>query len=147
MLKQTFCALTRWVIVANSCLLWCQLKLWFAKIFIQDTFVHHFEPILQIDNDLNTINKLWHKIFASNIPNHKLFEFAKLVEIVVVQVPGFFKNEWTFNIVNFTKNKLTNQLNNQFDLSIRFYSKWFFTMQNFAYEQSIGWMQGMVTHF
>jgi len=100
--------------------------------------VHHFEPILQTDNDLNTINKLWHKISAFSIPKHKLFEFAKLVEIVVVQVLSFVKNEWILSIVSFMKNKLTNQLNNQFDLSIRFYSKWSFTMQNFACEQTKG---------
>jgi hypothetical protein len=103
------------------------------SLFGYNTSIHHFEPILQMDNDLNTINKPWRKIFASSIPYRKLFEFAKLVEIVVVQVLGFVRNEWTFSIVSFMKNKLINQLNNQFDLSIRFYSKWSFTMQNFAY--------------
>jgi hypothetical protein len=56
-----------------------------------------------MENDLNTINKPWHKISASSIPYHKLFEFAELFEIVVVQVLGFVKNEWTFSIVSFMK--------------------------------------------
>jgi len=40
------------------------------------------------DNDLNLVTQIWHKVFTSTIPNHKLFEYIKLVEIVDVQVLG-----------------------------------------------------------
>jgi hypothetical protein len=57
------------------------------------TIVHYFEPILWEDNNLNSVIQIWHKVFASTIPNHKLSEYIKLVEIVDVQVLGSIEDE------------------------------------------------------
>jgi hypothetical protein len=72
------------------------------------TVVHNYEAIIFKDNELNLVIRLWHKVSSFSILNHKLSEFIKLVKIVDVQILGFFKDEWTFNTVNFMKNKLQN---------------------------------------
>jgi hypothetical protein len=48
--------------------------------------VHNFEVILHEKNELNPITKLWHKIFASTILNHKLSTYIELAKIAIVQV-------------------------------------------------------------
>jgi hypothetical protein len=45
---------------------------------------HNFKPILFEENDFNPLTKLWHGVFGSLIFNHKLLEFIKLAEIVIV---------------------------------------------------------------
>jgi len=72
------------------------------------TVVHNYEAIIFKDNELNLVIRLWHKVSSFSILNHKLSEFIKLVKIVDVQILGFVKDEWTFNTVNFMKNKLQN---------------------------------------
>jgi hypothetical protein len=51
------------------------------------------------ESDLNPLTKMWHKVSKSPLLNHKLSEFIKLVEIVVVQVFGSIRHECTFNNV------------------------------------------------
>jgi hypothetical protein len=48
--------------------------------------VHNFETILHEKNELNPITKLWHKIFASTIFNHKLSTYIELAKFAIVQV-------------------------------------------------------------
>jgi len=66
----------------------------------------------------------------------------KLAKIATTQVLRSIENEHTFNILNFMKNQLWNQLGMQLDLCIRFYSHWFFTLHNFPYDQAIVKWQG-----
>jgi hypothetical protein len=71
---------------------------------------HNFDPVLHEENDLNPLTRMWCKVFGSTLLNHKLLEFIKLTEIIVVQMFGFVENEHTFNIVAFMKSKLRNYL-------------------------------------
>jgi hypothetical protein len=86
------------------------------------TIVHNYEAIIFKDNELNLVIRLWHKVSSFSILNHKLSKFIKLVKTVDVQILGFVKDERTFNIVNFMKNKLQNHLNTHLNLCTKFYN-------------------------
>jgi hypothetical protein len=70
--------------------------------------LHQFEAILQENNELNPLIRIYTKIFASTIFNHNLSKFIKLAKIAVVQMFCFVEDECTFNIINFMKNRLYN---------------------------------------
>jgi hypothetical protein len=55
---------------------------------------------------------------------------------------GFVGDNHTFNMFNFMKNWLQNQLSVHLDLCSRFYNQQFFTLQNFPYDQAIAQWQG-----
>ncbi len=68
------------------------------------TMIHNFEIVMcDQDSSLNLVTRLWHKLTASPILNHKLLEYMKLTKIVIVQVFGSIKNEHTFSMFNFMK--------------------------------------------
>jgi len=115
-------------------------KLFFFKV----TMLHQSKEILRKENEFNHLIKIWRKIFASAIFNHKISEFVELVEIATLQVLGFIEDECTFNTINFMKNKLLNQFNPDLDLCTKFYNQHFFTMQNFPYEYSMA--NGLANH-
>jgi hypothetical protein len=46
--------------------------------------IHNFKVIMCEDSSLNPMTMFWRKITASPIFNHKLLEYMKLIEIVVV---------------------------------------------------------------
>jgi hypothetical protein len=45
---------------------------------------HNFEQILWEENNFNPLTRLWHKVFKYLIFNHKLLEFIKIAEIIVI---------------------------------------------------------------
>ncbi len=57
------------------------------------TMLHNLNGIMPKDNQFNPITRLWWKLSVFIILNHELLEYIKLVEIIVVQVFGFGKNE------------------------------------------------------
>ncbi len=67
------------------------------------TMIHNFKVVMCKESSLNPTTRLWHKIITSPILHHKLLEYMKLIEIVVVQVLGFVEDEHTFHIVSFMK--------------------------------------------
>jgi hypothetical protein len=102
------------------------------------TMTHNFKVILWEENSLNLVTKLWHKINKNPILNHKLSEFMKLTKIVVVLVVfGLVENEHTFDIINFMKSRLQNQLNTRLDLYTHVFNQRFFILQSFHYDQTI----------
>jgi hypothetical protein len=96
--------------------------------------LHQSKAILSEENEFNPLIRIWCKIFASAIFNHKISKFIKLVEIVTLQVLGFVEDECTFNTINFMKARLGNQLSPHMDFCTKFYNQQFFTIQNFPYE-------------
>jgi hypothetical protein len=48
------------------------------------TMIHNFKVVMCEESNLNPVTRLWRKITTSLILNHKLLEFMKLTEIVVV---------------------------------------------------------------
>jgi hypothetical protein len=71
---------------------------------------HNSDLVLHEENDFNPHTRLWCKVYGSPLLNHKLLKFIKMIEIIVIQVFGFVKNEHMFNIVAFMKTKLQNYL-------------------------------------
>jgi len=69
------------------------------------------------------MTRLWRKIIANPILNHKHSKFMKLAKFGVVQVFGLVENEHTFNIMNFMKNVLWNRLNTHLNLNTCFFSQ------------------------
>jgi len=73
------------------------------------TMIHNSEVVMcNQESSLNPITRLWHKLIASPILNHKLSKHMKLTEIVVVQMFGSIENEHIFSTFNFMKNQLRN---------------------------------------
>jgi hypothetical protein len=101
------------------------------------TMMHNSKAVLQEENSLNPMTRLWRKIIANPILNHKLLKFMKLAEIDVVQVFGLVEDEHTFSIVNFMKSRLWNWLKAQLSLNTCFFNHRFFTLQSFPYDQAI----------
>ncbi len=102
------------------------------------TMMHNFKVVLWEENSLNLVTRLWHKVTANPILNHKLLEFMKLAKIVVVlEVFGSIEDRHTCNIMSFMKNRLWNQLNIHLDLCTHFFNQRFFILQSFPYDQTI----------
>jgi len=85
MLKATFCVLRNVgdvdkmvpTLLSNHTL---DLQVFFFKM----AMCHNFEHVLCEENYFNPLTKLWHGVFGSLVFNHKLLEFIKLAEIVIV---------------------------------------------------------------
>jgi len=102
------------------------------------TMMHNSKVILWEESSLNLVTRLWHKINANPILNHKLSGFMKLAKIVVVLVVfSLVENEHTFDIMSFMKNRLRNQLNTHLDLYTHFFNQRFFILQSFHCDQTI----------
>jgi hypothetical protein len=97
----------------------------FLMVTPKDTFA---QAILCEDSKLNLVSKLWCKVFCCTIFNHILFEFIKLVEIVVIQMFASIEDEQAFSMINFMKNKLWNCLNIHLDMCTRFYNHHLFML-------------------
>jgi hypothetical protein len=103
--------------------------------------------ILWEESSLNLVTKLWHKINANPILNHKLSKSMKLVEIVVLLAMfGLVENKHTFDIMSFMKSRLRNQLNTHLDLYIHFFNQRFFILQSFHYDQTITKWQNKIDY-
>ncbi len=63
----------------------------------------------------------------SQILKIKMFEFFRLVELVIVMVLGSVEDERTFSTLTFMKSKLRNHLTTHFDLVVKMYAQDFFT--------------------
>jgi hypothetical protein len=99
--------------------------------FFKKIMLHDFEVVFWKENDLDPLTNLWCEVFSFPILNHKLLEYIKLVEIAIVQVLSSDKNNQTFNIVSFMKNKLRNSVSTHLDLCTRFFNQHLFTFQSF----------------
>jgi hypothetical protein len=58
--------------------------------------------------DINPHTKLWRTLSSSQILEHQILEYIKLVELAIVQVIGLVKDEKCFFALTFMKNKLKN---------------------------------------
>jgi hypothetical protein len=74
--------------------------------FLKVTMSHNAKGVMVAHLDLNLVSKLWMKIGFSIILSHKLNEYVKLVDIGMVQMLGFVKDERMFIKLSFMKNKL-----------------------------------------
>ncbi len=102
------------------------------------TMMHNSKVVLWEESSLNLMTRLWHKIIANPILNHKFLEFMKLAKIVVVlEMFGSIEYEHTFNIMSFMKNRLRNRLNTHLDLCTHFFNQPFCILQSFPYDQTI----------
>ncbi len=81
----------------------------------------------------NPISKLWMKMDSSPNLAHKLNEYNKLVEIVVVQVMGSMEDEMTFNNLTFMKNKLQNHWTTHLDVCVYIFSQNNLSQSTFPY--------------
>jgi hypothetical protein len=75
------------------------------------------------DLPLNPLTRLWRRVEASCLLRRKLFEFLKVVELVVVIVLGFVEDERTFNTLSFMKNKLKNHLSTHLPVVVGMYGQ------------------------
>jgi hypothetical protein len=60
--------------------------------------------------DINIMTKLWVTINNNDLITQQLSEYLKLVEIVMMSMLRFTKDEWTFSTLAFMRNKLHNWL-------------------------------------
>jgi hypothetical protein len=74
--------------------------------------------------DTNLMTKLWVNDNALFI--QRLSEYLKLAEIAVVLVLGFIKDERTFSMLTFMKDKLCNMLGLHWDTTIRMFAQEFY---------------------
>jgi len=58
--------------------------------------------------DLNSFTKFWRTISSSQIFEHQILEYIKLVELAIVQVIGLVKDERCFSKFSSMKNKQRN---------------------------------------
>jgi antitoxin component of MazEF toxin-antitoxin module len=58
--------------------------------------------------DINIMTKLWVTINNNDLITQQLSEYLKLVEIVMMSMLRFTKDEWTFSTLAFMRNKLHN---------------------------------------
>jgi hypothetical protein len=70
---------------------------------------------------------MWRWMANSQILKIKMFEFFRLVELVIVMVLGSVEDERTFSTLTFMKSKLRNHLTTHFDLVVKMYAQDFFT--------------------
>jgi len=87
--------------------------------------------------DLNPFTKLWRMISSSQILEHQILEYIKLVELAIVQVIGIVKDERCFSTFTFMKNKQRNWLTMDLELVIQMFSQKFFTMENLPFGTTI----------
>jgi hypothetical protein len=111
------------------------------------TMMHNSETVLQEESSLNPMTRLWLKIIANLILNHKLLKFMKLAKTNVLQVYGLIEDEHTFNIMSFMKSRLWNWLNTHLNLNTCFFNHQFFTLQSFLYDQAIAKWQGKIRYY
>jgi hypothetical protein len=82
---------------------------------------------------VNPFTRIWLVINASRLLSHSFLEILKLVEIVMVHVPGFVEDKHCFCYVSFLKTKLHNCLDTHLELVVVMFSQFFFTIDNFPY--------------
>jgi hypothetical protein len=68
----------------------------------------NFKLAMQKSFDINLLTKLWRTFSSSETLEQKIFEYIKLVELIVLQVIGLVKEEWCFSTFTFMKTKLNN---------------------------------------
>jgi hypothetical protein len=64
--------------------------------------------------DTNLVTKLWVTININALFIQQINEYLKLVDIIVVLVLGYVKDERTFSTLAFMKDKLPNKLGSTF---------------------------------
>jgi hypothetical protein len=62
-------------------------------LFIQ-IMKNNYKKIMKVGKDLNLVHQLWLRLGASQILSLKMLEWPKLVEICMVWVLGFIRDEW-----------------------------------------------------
>jgi hypothetical protein len=66
-----------------------------------------------------------------------MFEFFKLIELLIIMVLGSVEDERTFSTLTFMKLKLKNHLTTHLDLVVKMYAQDFFTLQSFPFYTTI----------
>ncbi len=121
-------------------------KVWVPTLFLAIDFdLHRFLFVLTMKNnaklamqkpfDLNPLTKFWRSLSSSRIFEHKILEYIKLVELLVVQVIGLVEDEQCFSKLTIMKTKLRNQLTVHLELVIQMFSQKFFTIKTSLLEQ------------
>jgi hypothetical protein len=85
---------------------------------------------------INPVTHLWQVIHASHLLSNAFPKYLKVVEIAMVHVLGFVKDEQCFSSVAFLKNKVQNRLNNHLELVVSMHAQKFFTLYNFPYKDT-----------
>ena len=83
----------------------------------------------------NPLTKLWKSLACNKALISNFSEFAKLVEIAIVQVLGSIEDERTFSSLSFLKDKTRNRLDNSYlALVVGMHAQEVYTLQDFPYE-------------
>ncbi len=87
--------------------------------------------------DLNLVSKFWKKLCSNVLLCARLFELMKVVELIVVQIMGFVKDERTFSTLTFMKTRLWHRLCEHLDLLVRMFAQPFHIVNTFPYNDAI----------
>ena len=82
---------------------------------------------------LNPLTCLWHWLETLGLLRHKLSEYLKVVELVIVMVLSSVEDKQTFSTLSFMKNKLRNRLSNHLLLVIAMHAQEFYSLVDFSY--------------
>lgn len=80
--------------------------------------------------DFNTFNNV-----VCQFDSTRHSKYMKVVELVVMKIMGFVKNERTFNNLTFTKIRLHNMLCENFELLVCLYVQPIYIAETFIYEK------------
>jgi hypothetical protein len=84
--------------------------------------------------DINPVTKLWVIINNNVLLTQWLNEYLKLA---VVSMLKFVKDERTFSMLAFTKDKLCNKLGLHLDTTIHMFAQEFYVQESFPYQEVI----------
>ncbi len=87
--------------------------------------------------DINLATKLWVTINNNVLFTQRLNDYLKLAEIIVVSMFKFVKNEWTFSMFAFMKDKLCNKLGLHLDTIVHMFAQEFYIQKSFPYQEAI----------
>ena len=91
---------------------------------------------MEAETALNPLTRLWRRLEASRLLRHKLSEYLKVVELVVITVLGSVKDERTFSTLPFMKNKLRNRLSVHLPLVMAVHAQEHYHLENFPFNKA-----------
>ncbi len=87
--------------------------------------------------DVNSVSKLWNKLFRNALLCAQLSKFMNIAKLVVVQIMGSVEDEKTFSTLTFMKTKLQNQLCEHLNLVVCMFAQPFYMIHTFPYDDVI----------
>jgi hypothetical protein len=101
--------------------------------FFMTTMQSNSEVAMKPPHYCNPTIQMWKRFAFSVIVKDRIFEYFKLVELIIVAILGSVENEQFFSIVSFMKSKLRNRLTTNMDMVVRMYAQDFFALKTFRF--------------